>query len=60
MMFPRYERLELTCLNWPEADALLKANSTKQPEDQWHLAKEEDYNQIYGTVFLERRRRIYE
>jgi len=59
-VFKRYERLEFMCLNWPEADVLLKENKNKSEEEQWHLAKEEDFNQIYGTVFLERRRRILE
>lgn len=60
LIFKRYQRLELTCLDWPQADALLKENAYKSHDDQWHIAEEEDHNQIYGTVFLERRRRIIE
>lgn len=59
-LFPRYERLEFTCLNWTEADKLIKENRWKPYEQQWQIAKEEDRNNIYGMVFLERRKRITE
>lgn len=57
-LFKRYERIELKCINWPSADALLKENRHKPEEEQWHIAPEEDHNQMLGAVFLERRRRI--
>lgn len=56
-IIPTYDRLELKFLNWTDADILLKQNSNKPDEEKWHLAKEENTNQIIGMVYLERKKR---
>lgn len=58
--FPTYERLEMKLFSYREGDALLKENDSKPDDQKWHLAKEEDANQNYGFVYLERRRRVIE
>lgn len=60
MKFPKYRRLEMKSFTYSDADKLLKENQTKTESQQWHLAKEEDNNQMFGIVYLERRERITE
>lgn len=55
---PKYRRLELKCFSWSEGDAAIKNNHGKPESEQWHLAKEEDTNKAFGTVYLERREKI--
>lgn len=58
--FKTYERLEMRVFTYREADELLKQNPNKPEEEQWHIAIEEDTNHVYGTVYLERKKRIWE
>jgi len=55
---PKYRRLELKRVNWWIGDKMLLSNNGKPESEQWHIAKEEDTNRKYGTVYLERRELI--
>lgn len=56
---PKYKRLELKLVSYPEADKMLKATWNKPEAERWVLAtKEEDTNKMYGMVYLERKIRI--
>ncbi len=59
-LFKRYERLEMKCFTYKEADDILKKNDSQPEENKWHIAIEEDTNYNYGVVFLERKKRIME
>lgn len=60
IIFPTYKRLELKRLSYRDADILLRANEFMSEENKWHIAKEEDTNEIIGIVYLERKVRITE
>jgi len=55
---PKYRRLELKFVSYIEGDKMIRANQGKPESEQWHIAKEEDTNRNYGTVYLERRELI--
>jgi hypothetical protein len=46
---PKRKRLELRCVTYLEAEKLFQ-----ESPGAWTIAKEEDNNQSYGWVFLER------
>ena len=59
-LFPTYRQIELKVLDWDNADKLIKAASVfKEPEQQWHIAKE-DCGMSFPMVALERRKRVTE
>jgi hypothetical protein len=55
---PKYRRLELKFVSYIEGDKMIRENVGKPESEQWHIAKEEDTNRNYGTVYLERIIRI--
>lgn len=57
-IFTRYRRLECRFVSYAEGDKLIRANEGKPESECWVIAPEEDTNQIYGYVHLERRERI--
>lgn len=58
-IFKRYRRLELRFLNYEDADRLIKQNAIFSDTTQhWVIAKEEDTNNLYGFVWIERKERI--
>ena len=61
-LFPTYRRLELRCVNYFDANKMLRESEGKPEGELWHLAiPEEDYNRMSGfMVYLERKIRIYE
>ena len=54
----KYRRLELRFVSFQEGDKLIRESAGKSESEQWHIAKEEDTNRSYGTVYLERRELI--
>ncbi len=60
-VFPHYRRLELRSVTWNDAEKMLSVSEGPNESDRWRLAvPEEDNNQQYGMVYLERRERITE
>ena len=60
-LFTTYKRLELRKCSYAEGDALVTGSFFKDEAEQWQLAiPEEDKNQAFDVVFLERRVRIRE
>ena len=60
-IFKRYRRLEFRSVSYGEGDRLIRQSVGKPESEQWVLAlPEEDRNQVFGVVMLERRVRIWE
>jgi hypothetical protein len=58
-IFKRFRRLELRAVSYAVADRLILESVGKPESETWVLAfPEEDYNRVFGLVFLERRERI--
>lgn len=57
-IWPTYDRLELRCLTYTEADAVLRQPHGR--DEFWRLAKEEDTNVCFNMVFLEKVKRRLE
>ena len=58
-IFKRYRRLALKCCDYHTADRLIRESAEKPESKRWHIAiPEEDLNQGFNSVFLERKERI--
>lgn len=59
-IFPTYKVLETKLFTYSAGDAILKASEGKPESERWCLAKEKDFNLMYGWVWLCRKIRITE
>jgi flagellar motor component MotA len=59
-IFKHYRRIDFKCFTYLDAGKLLDQNEGKQENERWRLAEEEDDNEMYGFVYLERVERITE
>jgi hypothetical protein len=59
-LIPKYRSLEKRFVRYNEADRLIRESLGKSPDQQWHIAQEEDFNGVAGWVHIERRVRITE
>jgi len=59
-IFKTYVVLETRLVTYSEGDKLIKESANKPDWEKWVLAKEEDTNSVYGTVYLCRKFRIVE
>ena len=58
-IFKRYRRLALKCCDYATADKLIRESAFGPESERWQLAiPEEDRNQGFNSVFLERKERI--
>ena len=58
-IFKTYKVLETRCVTWNEGDKLIRTTYNKPENERWVLAKEEDMNNIIGTVYLCRKVRVF-
>ena len=59
-LVPKYRRLEHRFVRYDVAGQMIRENLGKSASLQWHIAREEDFNGVFGFVHIERRERITE